>query len=762
MPETLFEFLFKFRRVLFQEGELAFATPWPIVVLVGVALLLAIPAVITYSRAGGKTTLGDRAILASLRVAALGVIVVLLLRPVLVLTSVVPQRNFLAVLVDDSRSMAIEDLNGGPRAAFVQQQLDPAEGALLQALAERFAVRLYGFSSFPERLDAVDSLTFQGSATHIGAALDRAREDLAGVPLSGIVVLSDGAETSDRPLAESLVPLQSDGTPVFTVGLGQETLTPDVQLARIETPASALLGTTLVVDVVVEATGFAGQRVTVEVEDDSRLLASREVELGGQGEPAVAQVRFDLEEAGPRRLRFSVLPQPGERVTENNVRELVLHVRDGREKVLYFEGEPRFEVKFVRRAMAEDENVQVVVLQRTADNKFLRLDVDDGDELRGGFPRTREELFRYQGLMLGSVEASFFTNDQLNMIADFVSQRGGGFLALGGRASFSEGGFTGTPVAEILPLVLPPAPTEARDFFAELTISPSRAGLSHPVTQLDPDEETAREMWSALPPLSTYNRLSELKPGATALLTGRAEDGPDEHPVLTYQRYGKGKALALAVQDVWMWQMHASMAVEDMTHENFWRQLLRWVVDGVPEVVSVSAQPEQVEPGELVTIRADVADSSFFEVNDGSVFARLTLPSGDTTSVPLDWTLERDGEYTASFHPAQEGLYEVQVTAERGGDFLGSGLSFFTAAPSDAEYFDAGMRASLLRRVAEETGGRFYTPETVASLPEDITYTGGGVTVREERDLWDMPVLLILLLALVASEWSYRRARGLA
>jgi uncharacterized membrane protein len=762
VPESVFEFLFKFRRVLFQEGEIAFATPWPVVLLVGLALLLAIPAVITYSRAGGKTTVADRAVLATLRIAALGIIVVLLLRPVLVLTSVVPQRNFLAVLVDDSRSMAISDLEGGPRADFARQQLDPVEGPLLQALSERFAVRMFSFSTSPDRLDDVQTLTFDGNATHLGAALDRAREDLAGVPLSGIVVLSDGADTSNEPLAESLVPLQAGSIPVFTVGLGAETLSPDVQLARIETPATALLGTTLVVDVVVEATGFSGQTVAVEVEDDSRLLATRDVELGRDGEPTVAQLRFDLEEAGPRRLRFTVPAQPGERVVENNTRELILHVLDRREKVLYFEGEPRFEVKFVRRAMTEDENVQVVVLQRTADNKFLRLDVDDGDELRGGFPRTREELFRYKGLMLGSVEASFFTNDQLNMIADFVSQRGGGFLALGGRASFGEGGFTGTPVAEILPVVLPSLGENPGEFFAELTVTPTRSGLSHPVTQLEQDEEVARELWSALPRLSTFNRLSELKPGATALLTGNAEGGPSNHPVLAFQRYGKGKSISLAVQDVWTWQMDASIAVEDMTHENFWRQLLRWVVDGVPEVVTVTTEPEQVERGQPVTLRAEVADSSFFEVNDGNVTAVLTLPSGDTVSVPLDWTVERDGEYSATFRPATEGLYRVEVAAYRSDEFLGSGESFFAARPSDEEYFDAGMRAPLLQRVAEETGGRFYTPETVSSLPEDITYTGAGVTVREERDLWDMPVLLILLLALVASEWSYRRARGLA
>ena len=108
----------------------------------------------------------------------------------------------------------------------------------------------------------------------------------------------------------------------------------------------------------------------------------------------------------------------------------------------------------MRRAVEGDKNLQLVCLQRTSQNKFLRLDVDDAEELAGGFPKTREELFRYRGIVLGSVEASFFTADQLRMIAEFVSQRGGGLLALGGRHSFAEGGYGQTPLADVLPVVL--------------------------------------------------------------------------------------------------------------------------------------------------------------------------------------------------------------------------------------------------------------------------------------------------------------------
>ena len=145
-------------------------------------------------------------------------------------------------------------------------------------------------------------------------------------------------------------------------------------------------------------------------------------------------------------------PQPGEQVTQNNARDALVEVSDRREKVLYLEGEPRFEMKFIRRAVEDDKNLQVVILQRTAEDKYLRLDVGSPDELVGGFPKTREELFAYRAIILGSVEAASFSPDQLRMLADFVSKRGGGLLMLGGRRSFAEGGWAGTPVGEVLPV----------------------------------------------------------------------------------------------------------------------------------------------------------------------------------------------------------------------------------------------------------------------------------------------------------------------
>lgn len=757
--DRLFEFLFKYRPLVFQEGEVAFATPWPLALLVIGAGAVAVAAVVTYGGARGRATAGERTVLATLRLAALAVLVFCLLQPVLVLTSVIPQRNFVGILLDDSRSMLLPAQDGAPRSEFVSRTFGDPESALIEELAERFTLRFFRFAHDASRLASPGALGFDGTRTDLATALDRAREELSSVPLSGLVVVSDGADNGGRPLAEALVPLQAASVPVYAVGVGQERLSPDLQIGRVELPHSVLLGSSLVADVVVHHQGLRSREVTVVVEDGPRRLAEEALTLGADGEPTVARVRFTLDEAGPRRIRFRVPALENEAVVENNARDVTLEVRERREKILYFEGEPRFEVKFLRRAVADDPNLQLVVLQRTADNKFLRLEVDDADELAGGFPQTREELFRYRGVILGSVEASFFTHDQLQMLADFVSQRGGGLLALGGRLALAEGGFQNTALAEALPVYLEEAAPDPREAFVELDVRPTLAGRTHPASQLRTSGETPAELWEALPPLSTLNRVVRVKPGATTLLSAQAPDG--ERVVLAHHRYGRGRALALPVQDTWLWQMHADVPLDDTSHEVFWQQLLRWMVEGVPELVELRADRERAEPGEAIRLSATVLDSGYVEVNDARVEAIAANAAGETHAVPLTWSVDQDGVYQGDLRLDTPGDWTVSVQAVRDGLTIGLDDLHLRVGPSDAEYFDAGLRAQTLRRLAEETGGRYYTPADVDRLAEDLTVTGAGVTLTEQRDLWDMPALFFLLLGLIVAEWGFRRVRGL-
>lgn len=763
MFDSLFELFFKYRPLLFEQGNFTFRASWAGGLMLVMVAVAAVATWRSYTQVRGNSQPVDRAILAGVRLIALTVLAFCLMRPVLVLSSVVPQQNFLGVLIDDSRSMRIADGDDTARLQFVEDQLATPEGELRSRLNERFALRFFGFSNQTDRLDVVNELSFNGTRTHIGQALARAHDELSGVPLSGLVVVTDGADNAEDGLAESLLPIQAAGVPIFTVGLGREEFDRDIQLGRVETPRRVLKGASLVTDLVVTHRGFQGETVSVQAEDEGRIVGSEEVELAGDGEPQTVRMRFTAGEEGPRLFTFRVSLQPGEMVTQNNVRQSLVVVEDREEKLLYFEGEPRFEVKFLRRAVADDENLHVSILQRTAENKFMRLDVEGPDDLVGGFPRTRAELFQYSGIILGSIEANYFTPDQLRMIADFVNHRGGGLLMLGSHRSFGQGGYAGTPVADVLPVVLDEARGEGDEaFFVEVGVEPTRAGTSHAATQIADTEEASAARWRELPPITIVNPITEVKPGATTLLTSDGAGGTDELVVLAFQRYGAGKVLAFPVQDSWMWQMHADIAVDDMTHETYWRRMLRWLVDGVPDQVIVDLPQDRVQLDETATVLAAVGDANFEELNNSAVVASITHPDGEFTDLPMEWTAEKDGEYRTSFTPTAEGFYEVHVEAMAGDEVIGDDTAYIQVAPSDAEFYDSTMRSSLLERIAEETGGRFYTPDTVSSLPDDVQYVGGGVTVVEEHDLWDMPVLLLLFGTLVLGEWGYRRFRGLA
>jgi uncharacterized membrane protein len=678
-----------------------------------------------------------------------------------VVKAAVAQQNFLAVLLDDSRSMQIADTGGKPRAEYVKAEFGAADSGLLRALSERFTVRTFRFSSQLARVSQPNDLTFGGSQSRLGAALSGVRQELAGLPVAGLVMVSDGADTADAALGEALLGLKAESLPVFTVGVGQETLSRDIQVGRVVTPKTALKGTTLMVDVVLSQSGFDGQKVTLDVEDEGTLVSTQDIALPNAGAPASVAVRFTVNEAGPRVLRFRVTPQEGELVTENNAREALIDVRDRKEKILYYEGEPRFEYKFLRRAIPDGDNVIVTGLIRTADNKYLRQGVDGPDELVAGFPKTREELFAYRGIIIGSTEAAALTGDQLRMLAEFVDRRGGGLLMLGGPRAFAEGGWAGTTVSDVIPVVLDRARVQEKGSVTRLNVKPTRAGAATAVTQLGPNEAASAEKWASLPVVTMVNRIDAVKPGATVLLTG-TDESRTEKPVLVFQRYGRGKTFAFLPQDSWMWQMHATISVEDLTHENYWRQLLRWLVDGVPDQVEPSFTNERVEPGEAAELTAMVVDPSFVELNDASVMVTLTSPDGTVADIPMAWDGEHPGEYNAFLPTKAPGWYEAKLEATRGGKSVGSAITHFRAAPGDAEYFDATMHAATLKRISDETGGRFYAADNTASLADDLRYTGRGVTTVEEHDLWHMPIVLMLLVGLLCAEWGYRRAVGLA
>lgn len=763
--EALFELLFKFRPVVFERGTLGFDWPVAWVALVPLALVAAVAGIWLYQQSRAGLTRRDRLVLGGLRAAAIAIVATCLARPVLAVSRAIEQRNVVGVVVDDSRSMRIADHNGGPRGDFAVRAFGGPDSALFKALSAKFHLRFFRTSGAGGRSDALGAVPLTGTRTHLASAILRAEEELAGAPVAGVVVISDGADNSATmpgatPMLEQLLALRARQIPLYTVGVGAERFDRDIEVSRVEVPGTVLRDASILVEVVITQRGYAGRQIPLVVEDSGRIMGSRDIRLPNDGEAAVVRLRVPASERGARLLRVHVPVQPDEIVRENNERDAVVVVNDAREKIFYIEGEPRFELKFIRQAVEADANVQVVTLLRSAKDKYLRLSVDDSVELATGFPKTREELFAYRGIILGSMEASFFTVDQLRMLADFVSVRGGGLLALGGRRALAEGGYAGTPLADALPVELGPA-AGSDSGATEIVLAPTPAGVLHPATQLAPTDSATAALWRQMPPLTTVNELGRAKAGATVLLEGRAGNDRRVHPTLVFQRYGRGKAIVFAVQDAWLWQMHADIPVEDQRHETFWRQLLRWLVSDVPTRADLGPVAEgAVDEG--VPLRVVISDSAYVRSNGATVTAEVVSPGGERSTLPFEWATDRDGEYTALLVPGTNGVHTVSITAAIGRDTIRSTVGYVRVAEPRAEYFGAEMRPAVLRQFADETGGRYYPASEAARLAEDIVYTTSGATEIERLDLWDMPAVFILLLSVLGAEWLYRRRRGLA
>jgi len=248
-------------------------------------------------------------------------------------------------------------------------------------------------------------------------------------------------------------------------------------------------------------------------------------------------------------------------------------------KILYFEGRPRPEMKFIRRAVSDSTELRLVTLQRTTEGKFLRFDVDGPSDLANGFPSTRDELFGYHGVIVGSVDTSLFTSDQHRMLADFVTLRGGAVLALGGEESFGEGGWFETPLSYLLPIAFDPNRTrQPARLSLKVSVRPADTAIDHPALKIGDVKHPAAAMWRDLPSVTIVNTVFP-RSGAEILLTGNDRTGR-EQVVLALQSHGAGRAVVFTPQDSWVWVMQAKL--NSPAHERFWRALLTWLVNGVP------------------------------------------------------------------------------------------------------------------------------------------------------------------------------------
>ena len=750
----MFEFLFKYPRTVFSKGTFVLLGQWPVwALIIGLALVAGILGWTIWSRRTrvAPTIRGPRtAVVWILQSSLVCLLLFLLWQPALSIATLRPQQNIVAVVIDDSKSMATED-DGSSRK---DQVLKALNGGLLKSLQSKFQVRLYRMGAHLERIENPDKLSATEAATHIGDNLKEVVADAATLPIGAVVLLSDGADNSGGIDLDTISEIKRQRIPIHTIGFGRERMEHDIEVTDVQLPARSLAKSRLEAQVTFHQWGLRGDKARLTVREAGKVLASHDVVLKGDGVAQTESVLFNAGDPGVKNLEFTLDPVAGEENKLNNTVTRVLNVDNSKPRVLYMEGEPRWDYKFLRRAVEDDKNIELVSIVRTTQNKIYRQGIANPEELREGFPSKVEELFAYQGLILGSVEASYFTNTQQDLIQQFVDRRGGGLLFLGGRASLSDGGYGQPPFIDLLPVHLPTYKnTFHRDpAMPELT----SAGRDSLICRIDenPDANVAR--WKKLPYLMDFQEAGTPKPGALVL----AEMNAAGHklPLLITEKYGRGRTAVFASGGDWRWQM--LQPLEDMSHEMFWRQMLRWLVSDTPTRV-VSSIPKSVlfDQGR-VQLRAEVRDTTFLPASDAQVEARIVGPDGAAQTVDLHPEPLEQGVYTADWDAGRAGSYVAEIAAHRGQQELGRGVVTFRREDGVAENFHLEQNRDLLEKLSSQTGGRYYRPNEVSKLGEDISYSEAGITVRETRDLWDMPVVFFLALLLCCSEWLLRRKWG--
>ena len=763
----LVRFLFGHERAVFTNGRFGFDVRPRFVMLIVIAILVCVFVYFIYIRPRWRLTAGTTALLVTLRAALLALMVILLLRPVVVVSSVIPRSSYVALVVDDSLSMKLKDSAGGSaRLDTIKQALlndNNGKPSFMSRLEEKFKTTLFGFSGSLTAVKDANDLTAEGRSSDLAGALDETVKRSSGVPLSAVVIATDGASNVPRDLAATLRELRARDIPVFTVGVGNTARPMDAELTRINMPRRVLVGSRLNIEAFVGLTGYSTTKVLIAIREDGRTVKTEEFNFRGNDTQAI-NLEITPNTPGIHRYTVEITPLDSEITVENNKQDALVEVIPGPLRILYVEGEPRWELGKIRESLLPNEkNVTLVCLQRTGENKFYRQGVGNQTELVSGFPKTEEELFSYDALIIGSVEAGFFSADQLRNIEAFVARRGGGLLALGGRLAFDGGKYKGTLLEDLLPLSLTGNPiNDANSFMPVYKPILTGVGTTHPITRLNDDRSQNQKTWNELAPISVSEALTGVKPGASVLLEAKRIDanGPQLVPLLVQQRYGRGQTLALTASDTWRWRMR--MDSKSTAHETFWRQMLRFLVSGTPLQTEVSSQRDVYALDDIVRIVADVRDKKFNAISDAHTVARVTKPSGAVIDVPLKFTtLNNANTYDGEFKVDELGQHRIELVGTANSGML-SAKSDLLVTDLNREFFGVAQNSDLLKRIATETGGKYYTPAEAQSLLDDLTYRQSPYSERVTKDLWDMPINFMLIIGLLSGEWFLRKREGLA
>ncbi len=345
----------------------------------------------------------------------------------------------------------------------------------------------------------------------------------------------------------------------------------------------------------------------------------------------------------------------------------------------------------------------------------------------------------------------------MKITEEFVNKRGGGFLMLGGVNSFNRGGYQGTPIDKMLPVVLPGSDVPYRQ--VDVTMRVTELGLKHPILLQTENPYADRLTWNSAPKLIGYNPLPGKRPAAQVL----ANDAKTGSPLLVVQKYGAGRTAAFATGGSWHWQM--ALPKKSQLHEKFWRQLIRWLALGSKARLSIELDKDIFPPKEAVAIRATVLNHAHQPTNDANVVAIVEDPFGVKHELNMAWTLSAEGVCRTQYIPIDVGEYKIDVKATLTDETELRAVSSFSVGQTLEEFNDVSLKVQFLNDLAAASGGRRFELDEVDQIVAEAKRRTDSMkrekTNYEELDIWDTPLLFGILALALTAEWIVRRRSGL-
>ncbi|MGE3955669.1 MAG: CARDB domain-containing protein [Vicinamibacterales bacterium] len=720
--------------------------------------MLAGSAFLSYRRPLVPLTPVQRAVLIGLRALSLVAVLLFACRPVILLPPANAGDVVVPVLVDTSRSMAIADLDGRTRLEAARTALT---STVLPRLARTGKVEVFGVGEGLAETP-IDALAADGRRTDLAAAVSAVRERYRGRRVGGVLLLSDGGDTTQA--AERAV--VRAGAPVFAVGVGSVEGLPDREVIGITAGDPRLDQALVDLHVVTDTHGLGREPYVLRLLANGQLVDTRRVTPVADGSPTDETFAVTPDPLNATVYTAEVVVDARERIAENNVRSVLLSPAARKRRLLVLGGSPGYEHSFLVRALTQDPSVEVDSIVRKGkddsgrDTFLIQAGGGRGAGLVSGFPTTRESLFAYDAVVIGNLEGDFFGRAQMELLADFVSVRGGGLLLLGSR-TFLQRGLAGSVLEEALPVELndrrggAPARAVDGDPIAQNAVRVTDEGARHPIMRIAATPEESRERWAALPPLASSAPVGGPRPGATVLAITQSANGAPV-PLVAIQRYGRGRSMVFSGEASWRWRMLRPS--DDRSYEFFWRQAARWLAGDAPEPVTLTL-PDSPVPGEPVPVQLESRNAGFDLVADAAVEATLTAPGGEQQ--PLTLRPAGTGRHAATLSPEVPGLYRIHAESRLGATLLGVADRWFYVGGTDPEYADPRLNQGYLRRLARQTAGQYASLDEVDRLLDALTSAAPQTLEPERRDLWHQPWAFLLVMGLLAAEWILRRTWGM-